>query len=77
MRFIIVGEKKDEKGKVVALFDVANGGVALATPYTIKQLLEMGHEVVGVDSTKPFRYHVCNRSGDPAKHKESLNVGGH
>lgn len=68
-KFIIVGEKEKN---VVGLYDVQNGGVALATLYTIKQLLDMGHEVVGVESTKPFKYTICTRKGEPSKRKENL-----
>ena len=70
MKFIIVGEKV--KG-VVGLFDETNGGVALATAYTVKQLIDLGHEVVGVDSIKPFKYTICTRKGEPSKRKENLD----
>lgn len=71
MKFIIVGEK--EKG-VVGLFDVQNGGVALATTYTVRQLIDMGHEVVGVGTLKPFRYTICTRKGEPSKRAENLDA---
>ena len=71
MKFIIVGEKA--KG-VVGLFDVANGGVALATAYTVRQLIDMGHDVVGVDTLKPFKYTICTRKGEPSKRAENLDA---
>lgn len=71
MKFVIIGDNQEKK--VVALFDKKNGGVAIATPYTVKQLINLGHEVIGVDNVKPFHYHCCNRSGKPTKRPETLD----
>ena len=63
MKFIITGVGE----KCFALYDVENKGSAMATAYTIKQLVEAGHQVVGVKSMKPFSV-VCHcKNGDVAK----------
>lgn len=68
-KFIIVAKK--EAG-VFGLYDTENKGVALATTYTIKQLMDMGHEVCGVISSSPFKCQIMTKTGEPAKKEASL-----
>lgn len=72
MEFIIIGisEKKD----AYALYDTANKGTAMATAYTIKQLLENGHTVVGIKSFKPFQVVCHSKDGKVAKSQSSLGL---
>ena len=65
--FIVVGISKKEDA--LALFDVENKGTAMATPYTIRQLIENGHIVKGILATKPFRFRVFTKTGEAAKRK--------
>ena len=44
----------------------------MATTYTIKQLLDMGHKVCGVISTSPFKCQIMTKTGEPAKKEASL-----
>lgn len=63
MKFVITGVGE----KCFALYDAENKGSAMATAYTIKQLIEAGHQVIGVKSLKPFSV-VCHcKNGDVAK----------
>lgn len=65
--FIVVGISKKEDA--LALYDVENKGTAMATPYTIRQLIENGHVVKGILATKPFRFRVFTKTGEAAKRK--------
>ena len=62
--FVIVGKGKG----CVLLHDKEFGGNAVATYYTVNQLIDAGAEVLGVKSRKPFSYAVLNADGTPAAH---------
>ena len=64
MKFIITGKGTG----TVMLYDVENKGSAVATFYTVNQLLDAGHEVLGVTRRKPFACTPLTVNGEPAAH---------
>ena len=62
MKFIITGKGTG----TVMLYDVENKGSAVATFYTVNQLLDAGHEVLGVTRRKPFACTPLTVNGEPA-----------
>lgn len=72
MTLIILG-MVDALGKPrIALFDPLEKGIGVVTPHTVKRLMALGVEVVGVDNRKPLKVHACNRFGRPCVRRESL-----
>ena len=70
-KFIIIGIGEKDS---YALYDVANKGTAMASAYTIRQLIENGCVVMGVVATKPFKVVCYSKSGEIAKKQASLGM---
>lgn len=70
-KFIIIGIGEKDS---YALYDVANKGTAIASAYTIRQLIENGCVVMGVVATKPFKVVCYSKSGEVAKKQASLGM---
>lgn len=71
MVYHIIEKKAND---LYVIYDVANGGMCCCTPYTIKQLIEMGHEIPGVVLSPKFYVTILTKAGDVAKKSKVYDV---
>lgn len=71
MVFYIIEKKAND---LYVIYDSMNGGMCCCTPYTIKQLIELGHEIPGVILSPKFSVTILTKSGEVAKKYRVYNV---